>query len=103
LPPEWKLSSIIHRLRFGRGRRRLSLPFSDSSEHLVDEGPRPAGLDPGLLRPELFLPDECLVELDGLNNDGQGQGEEGNCRHHRPQAYAGLSHGSVLNWSVWLG
>jgi hypothetical protein len=51
--------------------------------------------------PELLLPDEGLIEPDGLDDDGQSQGEEGDRSHHRPQTYAGLSHGLVLNLAAW--
>jgi hypothetical protein len=51
--------------------------------------------------PELLLADEGLVEPDGLDDDVQGQGEEGDHRHHRSQTHGAHSHGSVLNGSAW--
>jgi hypothetical protein len=47
-----------------------------------------------------LLPDEGLVEPNGLDDDGQGEGEEGDGRHHRSQTQAGHSHSSVLNRST---
>jgi hypothetical protein len=83
---------MVHQSRFCRGRRHLSL--------LRPDGQRPMVFGLG---PEPLLPDAGLLELDELDNDGQGQGEEGDCRHHGPNKYAKLSHGSVLNRSTWQG
>jgi hypothetical protein len=89
--------TILHQLRLGRGIWRLSLLPGGPAVHLVQDGPRPAELSFGLRPLEFGL---GLTESDGLDDDGQGQGEESDSRHHRPQAYAGLLHGSVLNCSV---
>jgi hypothetical protein len=99
----WRDLSLVFGLR--RFRHRTVLGFGQHpivlglSQHplVLSLGQRALVL--GLGAP-MFLPDEGLVDPDFLDDDGQGQGEHCDDHHNRPQMYAGLSHGSVLDLSI---
>src|SRR5262249_34768922 len=70
-----KARFILRPLRPGRGRRHLSLPLGLSlGQHsMVLHCRGPLSLECDLV-PEPLLPDEGLEELEGLDDESQGQG-----------------------------